>query len=104
MVAVADDPIRIDFTTTAALQRQLTDLSLAVDNSSTPVRSVSSDLESAAGEFAADLADGAAAFELAWRVALGVLGGGAAVIGNNVGRSQLDFSALDVDYSSNIKL
>lgn len=101
---MADDPIKIDFTTTAALKQQLTDLSLAVDNSGRPIRTASSDLEAGAGEFAAELAQGAAAFELAWRVALDVMAAGSAIVGNNVGKAALDFSALDVDYSSNVTL
>lgn len=101
---MSDDPIRVDYETLSSLQRQLKGLSVALDNSKSPVHTAHADVVAGAGEVAHRLATDVAGFELAWRVSLEVMSSGAALVGNNIGELELDFTAMDVDYSRGIRL
>ena len=101
---MSDDPIKVDYATLGSLKRQLKDLSIALDNSKTPVHTAHTDIVAGAGEVGHLLAADVAGFELAWRVSLEVMSSGAAMVGNNIGELVLDFTAMDVDYSSDIRL
>lgn len=101
---MTSDPIQVSYTTLASLKRQLTDLSLALDNSVRPLREGASSVVEGAGEVGGALADGVAEFELSWGVALRVMAAGSALVGNNVGELELDLTAMDVHYSSDVRL
>lgn len=101
---MSDDPIKVDYQTLSSLKRQLKDLSVALDNSKTPVHTAHTEIATGAGEVAHKLATDVAGFELAWRVALEVMSSGAALVGNNIDELVLDFTAMDVDYASDIRL
>ena len=101
---MSDDPIKVSYSTLADLKHQLTDLSLAFDNTVPGVSSGEQNVTEGAGELAPQLAYGLAAFSLAWKSSLTAMGDGAALIGNNAGQAAVDFAAVDVSYSSTITL
>ena len=98
------DPIQVSFADLADFRHQLTDLSIAFANAIPAVSATETDLTAGAGELAQHLAFGAAEFTLAWTSTLEAMRQGAALIGNNIGQSALDFHAVDVAYSSDIQL
>ena len=101
---MSDEPIKVDYETLGSLKRQLKGLSSALDNSKAPVDTAHAEIVAGAGEVAHRLAAEVAGFELAWRVSLEVMSSGAALVGNNIGELVLDFTAMDVDYSNDIRL
>lgn len=98
------DPIHVSYDTLGSFKRQLTDLALALENTVAEVRRSVDDVVDGAGEVRDDVQVGAAGFELSWQTALQVMSRGSALVGNNIGRLELDLTAMEVRYSSDIEL
>jgi hypothetical protein len=98
------DPIQVSYATLDSFRRQLTDLALALENTVDGVRRSVGEVVDGAGEVSDDVQVGAAGFELSWQTALQVMSSGAALVGNNIGRLELDLTAMDVQYSGDIRL
>jgi hypothetical protein len=98
------DPIQVSYATLDSFKRQLTDLALALENTVPAVRRAVGDVVDGAGEVRHDVEVGAAGFELSWQTALQVMSSGSALVGNNIGRLELDLTAMDVQYSGDVRL
>jgi hypothetical protein len=98
------DPIHVSYETLDSFKRQLTDLAVALENTVDGVRRAAGEVVDGAGEVSEHVQVGAAGFELSWQTALQVMSCGSALVGNNIGRLELDLTAMDVQYSSDIRL
>jgi hypothetical protein len=98
------DPIQVSHATLDSFERQLTDLALALENTVDGVRRAVDEVVDGAGEVSDHVQVGAAGFELSWQTALQVMSSGSALVGNNIGRLELDLTAMDVQYSGDIRL
>jgi hypothetical protein len=102
---VADEePLSADFTTLDDLKHDMSELSIAFDNSTQPLSSAHDGVIRGAGEFAPQLQSGAAGFLLSWEVAFRTMSDGAALVGNNIGKASIDLRATDISYASAVKL
>jgi hypothetical protein len=99
-----EEPLSVEFTTLDDLAHDMKELSIAFDNSQQPLTKGHDDVITGAGQFVTELQEGAAQFLLAWEVAFRTMSDGAALVGNNIGKSVVDLKATDVGYSSQVRL
>jgi hypothetical protein len=99
-----EEPLSAEFTTLDDLTHDMRELSIAFDNSQQPLSSAHDRAVTGAGDFKNELQSGAAGFLLAWEVAFRTMSDGAALVGNNVGKTVVDLKATDVAYTSQVQL
>jgi len=95
-----EEPLSVDFTTLDDLTHDMKELSIAFDNTKQPLGNAHDDIITGAGQFSAQLSNGAAGFLLSWEVAFRTMSDGAAIVGNNIGKSVIDLKATDIDYTN----
>jgi hypothetical protein len=95
-----EEPLSADFTTLGDLTHDMKELSIAFDNSKQPLSKAHDGIATGAGQFKVKLEGGAAQFLLAWEVAFRTMSDGAAIVGNNIGKSAIDLKATDIDYTN----
>ena len=95
-----DEPLSADFTTLDDLKHDMSELSIAFDNSKEPLGNSHDRIAGGAGQFKPQLENGAAGFLLAWQVAFRTMSDGAAIVGNNIGKTAVDLHATDIGYSN----
>lgn len=98
------DATNVNFATLDAVKNRFNDLAAAFRNAKTPLGQHHDKAISGAGQFAAQLQPGAVKFLLAWREAFGVCEESAGLIAGNIGKTVVDFKAVDVDASTSITL
>ena len=99
-----EEPLSADFTTLDDLTHDMKELSIAFDNAQQPLTSAHDHVATGAGQFKAELQSGAAGFLLAWEVAFRTMSDGAALVGNNIGKTVVDLKATDIAYTSTVQL
>ena len=99
-----EEPLSAEFTTLDDLIHDMKELSIAFDNSQQPLSEAHDRVVTGAGELTTELQEGAAQFLLAWEVAFRTMSDGAALVGNNIGKTVVDLKATDVGYSSQVRL
>lgn len=95
-----EEPLSADFTTLDDLTHDMKELAHALDNTKQPLSSAHDSVITGAGQFSPQLANGAAGFLLSWEVAFRTMSDGAAIVGNNIGKTAIDLKATDIDYSN----
>lgn len=92
---MSEQPIHVVDAVVEGVRQEFRNLATELDNAREPVRTQAAKVSDGAGQFADELADGLAAFELSWRAALEATGETAATLAANVGGFRLDLQAVD---------
>ena len=93
--AVGAPLIAVDHGQMAGLRTSLAQVGAEFDVLPVPLRAKADDAVEAAGEFAAELGQGAAVFALSWTSALQAYGQCCALLGAHVGAASLEMQAID---------
>lgn len=87
----------------AQLRASLAELGEGFDVLPQPLRGKADDAVASAGEFGADLGQGAAVFALSWTSALQAYGQSCALLGAHVGAASLEMQAIDRDGAAQLR-
>jgi hypothetical protein len=103
-VVADEEPLSAEFTTLDDLKHDMSELSIAFDNTKQPLGNAHDRVVTGAGQFKPRLEGGAAQFLLAWEVAFRTMSDGSAIVGNNVDKTSIDLKATDIAYASAVQL
>jgi hypothetical protein len=93
-----------DITTLDDLKHDMSELSIAFDNTRQPLGDAHDRVATGAGQFKAKLEGGAAQFLLSWEVAFRTMSDGSGIVANSIGKTSVDLKATDISYTSAVQL
>jgi hypothetical protein len=99
-----DQPQHVEPAALSAARDRFNDLAQQFANSRSPLSSRRASIISGAGQFGAEVDDGATAFMLSWQTVFDVASDDAGLIAANVGRYQVDLETVDKDLTVKIEL